>query len=139
MTIKQISPISDGTTSTDQKDPDLGGFKLTGHNLLVRPVHTEGKTAGGIILADKTKDDVAFLMNVCKVLQIGPTAYTQTMFEKSGPWCKEGDFIMIPKISGTKLDFKGVPLTIVACDKVIAVIDNPKDIDPNFNISTNGE
>lgn len=124
------------TTSNTIPDPDVTGFKLCGHNLLLRPLHIEGKTKGGIIIASRTQHDIAYLMNVCKVLKIGPTAYTQDIFEKSGPFCQEGDFILIPRLAGQKVKYKGVPLTILSCDKVLAVIDNPQDIDPHFNLGS---
>lgn len=127
--------INGETTSVEVPDPDITGFTLTGHNLLLRPLHIEGKTKSGIILASKTHHDIAYLMNVCKVLSVGPTAYTQDIFEKSGPFCKVGDYVLIPRLSGQKVKYKGYPLTILACDKILAVIDNPQDIDPHFNLS----
>lgn len=127
--------INGETTPMDYPDPDTNGFRIMGHNLLLRALHVEGKTKGGIILSSKTSHDISYLMNVCKVLKVGPTAYTQEIFKDSGPYCKEGDYILIPRLSGQKVKFKGVPLTILACDKVLAVIDNPMDIDSHFNLS----
>jgi co-chaperonin GroES (HSP10) len=122
------------TTELNHKDPDVSGFHVPGHNLVLRPIHIEGKTKGGIILADKTQHDIAYLMNVCKVLKIGKTAYTQEMFKDTGPWCKVGDYVLIPRISGQKIKWQGTPLTLLGCDKILAVLDNPRDIDPNFNL-----
>lgn len=132
--MQQLSLLDKETTPADSPDPDLKGFKITGHNLVLRPCHVEGTTKGGIILAGKTTHDLSYLMNVCKVLAVGPTAYTQELFLKTGPWCKAGDFVLIPRLTGQKVKFKGIPITIISCDKVIAVLDDPKDIDPNFNI-----
>jgi co-chaperonin GroES (HSP10) len=134
--IEQLSHANSETTSWDTPDPDITGFEITGHRLLLRPVHVEGKTKSGLILAKKTQHDLSYLMNVCKVLKVGPTAYTQEMFEKTGPWCKVGDFVMIPKLGGQKIKFKGVPLTMISCDQVLAIIEKPEDVDCSFNIST---
>lgn len=134
--LQDLGTSSNHSTNVDDPDPDIKGFNITGHNLVLRPLHVEGKTKGGIILASKTQQDIQYLMNVCKVLKLGPRAYVQDMFKETGPWCKEGDFVLIPKIGGQKILFKGTPLTIIPCDRVIAVLDNPKDVDPNFNIST---
>jgi len=132
--MEQVSILSDKTTSSEEKDPDLKGFKLTGHNLLVKPIHVEAKTKSGIIISDQTADDASYLMNVCKVLLVGPTAYTQDMFKETGPWANVGDYVMIPKLTGTKLNYKGTILTIVSCDKVIATVEDPKSVDPHFNL-----
>jgi co-chaperonin GroES (HSP10) len=126
------------TTPIDAPDADITGFNVKGHLLVVQPVHIEGKTKGGIILAQKTKDDIAYLTNIGKVLKVGPSAYTQAMFDETGPWCKEGDYVLLPRLAGQKIRLKGVPLILVGCDKVIATLDNPKDIDPNFNIGLSG-
>jgi co-chaperonin GroES (HSP10) len=75
-------------------------------------------------------------MNVCKVLAVGPTAYTQERFETTGPWCKPGDYVLIPRLGGMKLKYKGTPLTLISCDKVLVKLDDPKDVDSHFNIST---
>lgn len=132
--VEQLSKINSDKSSNKEKDPDITGFKITGHNLLVRPIQVEGKTKSGLILTDSTREDIAYLMNICKVLDVGPTAYTQSCFEKSGPWCKKGDYVLIPKTSGQKIMFKGFPLTLVSCDKVLAVVEDPTTIDVNYNI-----
>ena len=131
---EQLNVTNSDSSEIDSKDPDLNTFKITGHNILVKPISVMSKTKGGIILSDQTLHDASYLMNVCKVLAIGPTAYTQEMFEGTGPWCKVGDFVLIPKIAGQKIKFKGVPLTLIACDKVLAVIEDPKDFDTTFNL-----
>lgn len=134
--VQHVSNINDETTDINDKDPDLKGFNITGHNILLRPLHVSGKTSGGVFLASKTQHDISYLMNVCKVLAVGPTAYTQERFENTGSWCKPGDYVLIPRLGGMKLKFKGIPLTLISCDKVLALIEDPKDVDSHFNIST---
>jgi hypothetical protein len=48
--VQQVSHVSDETTDINEKDPDLKGFNITGHNLLLRPLHVSGKTSGGVYL-----------------------------------------------------------------------------------------
>lgn len=126
--------LSEDSTPMDQKDPDITGFNITGHQLLIRPVHVEGKTKGGIILAQKTQDDIAYLTNIGKVLAMGPRAYVQEMFEETGPWCKVGDYVLLPKLAGQKIKLRDVPLIMVGCDKVLATLDDPRLLDDKFNI-----
>ena len=137
--MQELSTISENSTSINDPDPDISGFRITGHNLVLKPLHVEGKTKGGLIIPGKTHKDLQYLMNVCKVLDLGPRAYIQDKFKQDGklvPWCKKGDFVLIPKIGGQKILFKGIPITIISCDLVIAVLDDPASVDPNFNIAT---
>ncbi len=136
--VQDLSILNAETTDVNDPDPDLTGFRITGHKLLVRPLHVQGKTKGGLILASQTQHDLSYLMNVCKVLALGPRAYKQEIFEETGPWCKVGDYVLIPRLGGQKIKLKGVPLTLISCDLILAVLDNPADVDPNFNISTEG-
>ncbi len=133
-----LSSINDESTPIDSSDPDLSGFHIMNHCIVLRPVHVEGKTQGGVILASKTHQDISYLTNVCKVLKLGSKAYTQDMFDDTGPWCKEGDFVLIPRLGGQKIKYQGVPLTLLSCDKVLAVLDDPKILDNTYNISTEG-
>lgn len=130
--VQQQSIVDDETSSIDT-EVDISGFNITGWNLLVQPITVEEKTKGGIFLPDKYKDDASYLSNICRVLMVGPTAYTQEKFQGE-TWCKEGDFVLVPKLVGQKLKLRGVPVTIVACDRVIAKVDDPKTIDPMFNM-----
>jgi co-chaperonin GroES (HSP10) len=138
--VQSLNATDEETTEITQPDPDTSGFKLVGHNLLLKPVHIAAKTKGGLLLANKTQHDLSYLINICKVLEVGPTAYTQELFKHPEtqeviPWCAKGDYVLIPRLGGQKIKFKGTPLTIISCDRVIAVLENPADIDPNFNIS----
>lgn len=133
--MEALSILNTETTPHDSKDPDLTEFDIKGWNLVVRPVHVEGKTKGGIILTDKTQGDASYLMNVGKVLKMGTQCFTQEDIFNGERWCEVGDYVLIPKLTGQKVKYKGVPLTIISCDRIIATIKDPKDIDPNFNIT----
>jgi len=113
---------------------DTSGFNITGYNILVQPTKVDEKTKGGIYIPDEAKDDINYLNNICLVLALGPTAYTQEGFN-GVPYCKVGDYVLIPKNSGTKILLRGVPVVLVACDRVLAVVDDPATIDPKFNIT----
>lgn len=130
--VEQLSVLDEGKTTVDV-EVDTSGFQVKGWNILVQPISIGEKTKGGIYLPEKFKDDMSYLSNVCRVVQKGSLAYTQDMF-KGEVWCEVGDFVMIPRNTGQKMMLKGVPVTIVGCDKVIAVVEDPATIDPKFNI-----
>lgn len=129
-----MSRVEEETTPLEMQDPDLEGLKIPNHCLVLRPIKIGKKTKQNVILPDSTHSDVSYLTNVCKVLKLGDRAYKQEMFNESGPWCKVGDFVVIDRFEGRKVRFKGIPLTLLSCDRIIAILDNPEDIDPIYNI-----
>ncbi len=132
-----MSIVEEEVTDKDIDEPDLKGLRIPNHCILLRPIRVDKKTKSGVLLPSDTHSDISYLTNICKVLKLGERAYKQEMFAESGPWCKEGDFVVIGKFEGQKIKFKGIPMTLVSCDRIIAILDNPEDIDPIYNIGTN--
>ena len=109
--------------------------ELPAYHLLLRPVSIKKKTKGGIILPDKTKDDIAYLTTVGKVLKVGQLAYKDADKFPTGPWCKEGDYVCYGRHTGQKFVFKGVKLLLIFDDQVIMKVSDPTILDPTFNLS----
>ena len=129
--IKNDQWISD---EEDLPDPKKLPY-LPGYNLLIRPVSVRGVTKGGLLLPDSTKDDMAYLTTVGRVLALGELAYLdQDKFPK-GPWCKVGDYVCYGKHTGTKLFYKGIKLLILFDDQIMMKVYNSKYLDPTFNLS----
>lgn len=59
------------------------------------------------------------------VLALGPSAYKGDLFKDSGPSCKVGDYVLIPRSEGANISYKGVALQILPDDKVFAVVEDP--------------
>jgi|TARA_R110002020_G_scaffold381090_1_gene592138 co-chaperonin GroES (HSP10) len=122
--------ISDIEEVDDPKPlPELPGF-----HILVRPVSVKNKTKGGIFIPDSTKDDMSYLTTVGKVIAMGDLAYMDKDKFPGGAWCNVGDYICYGKHTGTKLFYKGVRLIIMFDDQVMMRVEDPKDIDPTFNL-----
>ena len=122
--------ISDIEEVDDPKPlPELPGF-----HILVRPVSVKNKTKGGIFIPDSTKDDMSYLTTVGKVISMGDLAYMDKDKFPGGAWCNVGDYICYGKHTGTKLFYKGVRLIIMFDDQVMMRVEDPKDIDPTFNL-----
>ena len=121
---------------TDEKvqaDPEVLP-ELPGFHILVRPISIKTQTKGGILLPDSTKDDIAYLTTVGKVLGVGDLAYQDTDKFPKGPWCQVGDYICYGKHTGTKLFYQNVRLILLFDDQVIMRVMDPKDLDPTFNL-----
>ena len=103
--------------------PQPKGWKI----LVAMPAAKE-KTDGGIIKASKTIVDEE-TSNICGfVLKLGTEAYGDTKRFPTGPWCKEGDFIIVRRSSGTRLDIHGREFRLLNDDTPEAVIQDPRGI-----------
>lgn len=60
------------------------------------------------------------------VVELGPDAYKDTAKFPSGPWCKEGDFIVVRAYSGTRVKIHGREFRIINDDQVDAVVEDPR-------------
>jgi|TARA_B100001094_G_scaffold234061_1_gene228986 co-chaperonin GroES (HSP10) len=122
------------TNKEDKDTPDVLP-ELPGFHVLVRPVSVKEKTKGGIIIPNSTKEDMSYLTTVGKVIKIGNLAYNDTDKFPKGPWCKEGDYICYAKHAGQKIQYKEVKMILLYDDQVIMKVQDPKYLDPTFNLS----
>ena len=104
--------------------PDPSGY----HLLCAIPEIEEKFDNSLIIKADTTVQHEEILTTVLFVVKVGPDAYQDKTKFPSGPWCKEGDFIIIRPNSGTRLDIHGKEFRIINDDSVEAVVEDPRGI-----------
>ena len=64
----------------DENLPEPAGFRI-----LLKPREIQEKTAGGIILADVSKDHQSLQTNVSKVLAMGEDCYTCLLYTSPSP------------------------------------------------------
>ena len=80
----------------------------------------------GIIKADKTKHIEEHSTVVLFVIKLGDMAYADKDRFPTGPWCKEGDFVITRAYSGTRIKIHGKEFRIINDDTVEAVVDDPR-------------
>ena len=119
----------------DVKDPSPLP-SLPGYHVLIRPVSIKTTPKGGILIPDSTKDDMAFLTTVGRVLSVGDLAYQDEVKFPKGPWCKIGDYVCYGKHAGVKIQYKGVRLILLFDDQIMVRVGNPKHLDPTFNLTS---
>jgi co-chaperonin GroES (HSP10) len=113
---------------TEDDAPDPSPLPtLPGFHVLVRPVSV-------IFIPDSTKDDMSYLTTVAQVLALGDLAYMDKEKFPAGAWCNIGDYVCYGKHAGTKLFYKGVRLILLFDDQIIMKVEEPKDLDPTFNL-----
>ena len=100
----------------------------TGWRLLVLPYKGQGKTKGGVILADQTMEERSYTTVTGLVLKIGPDCYKDETRYPNGPWCKKGDWIIFGRYAGSRFGIEGGEVRILNEDEIIAVVKDPEDI-----------
>ena len=102
--------------------------KATGWRLIVLPYRGARKTKGGIELADQTLERQQLTTTCAYVLSVGPLAYKDEAKFPTGPWCKEGDWIIFGRYAGARMAIDGGEIRILNDDEILATIDDPEDI-----------
>ena len=78
---------------------------------------------------------MTYLTTVGKVLAVGELAYEDKEKFSTGAWCEPGDYVCYGKHAGVKMIYKGVKLILLYDDQIMLKVENPKDLDPTFNLS----
>jgi len=100
----------------------------TGWRILVLPYKGQGKTKGGVILADETIEERSYTTVTGLVLKVGPDAYNDEKRFPNGPWCKKNDWIIFGRYAGSRFGIEGGEVRILNDDEIIAVVKDPEDI-----------
>jgi co-chaperonin GroES (HSP10) len=106
-------------------DKDIAQWiRPTGYRLLVRipPLSEEMKMHENLLMPDERRRLEEVAQQICKVLAMGPDAYTSQAKFPTGPWCEVGDDVMIRSYAGTRVVIKGAEYRLINDDTVQAVI-----------------
>jgi co-chaperonin GroES (HSP10) len=119
---------TDGTTATEVTDEqiDAGLPRPCGYKILIALPKVEETYAGGILKSDATRklEEVSTVLGA--VLELGPDAYKDATKFPAGPWCKEGDFVIIRAYSGTRFKLYGTEYRLINDDTVEGVVADPR-------------
>ena len=66
------------------------------------------------------------------VVKMGPDCYKDPERFPSGPWCSEGDFVLVRPNAGTRLLIHDREFRIINDDSVEAVVEDPRGIRRKF-------
>lgn len=100
----------------------------SGYHILVAIPEIDDKYESGLIKADSTMHYEEVLSTVFFVVKLGPDCYKDEKRFPSGPWCKQGDFILARPNSGTRLKIHGREFRLINDDTVEAVVQDPRGI-----------
>ena len=100
----------------------------SGWRLLVLPFTPKEKTKGVIIIAQESLDKARIATNCGYVVKMGPMAYGDKEKFPSGPWCKEGDWVIFARYAGSRLPIEGGEVRLLNDDEVLGTIKNPESV-----------
>ena len=122
-------------TEVETNDEEVVESKLptqlpepSGYKLLIALPEVDEKTDGGIIKAQATRqlEEVGSIVGF--VMKLGPDAYQDKSKFPNGPYCKEGDFILMRSYSGTRFNIHDREVRLINDDSVEAIVDDPRGI-----------
>lgn len=105
--------------------------KPTGYRILCAIPEAEKQFEGseiGLVKADETMRNEETLTTVLFVVDMGPDCYKDATKFPTGPWCKQGDFILVRPYAGSRLVIHGREFRIINDDTVEGIVDDPRGI-----------
>tara|TARA_R110000787_G_scaffold274835_1_gene382943 strand:- start:1507 stop:1926 length:420 start_codon:yes stop_codon:yes gene_type:complete len=114
----------DDSKHTATQLPNPKGYKL----LIALPEITEA-TSGGIIKSAQSQYEESISTVVGFVLKMGPDSYANFSRFPSGPYCKEGDWVVFRAFSGTRIKIHGKEFRLINDDTVEAVVEDPRGVE----------
>jgi co-chaperonin GroES (HSP10) len=106
--------------------------KPSGYRILCAIPEAEDAFDSGILKSDETKRHDELLTTVLFVVDLGPDCYQDKTRVPNGPWCKQGDFILVRPHAGTRLVIHDREFRIINDDSVEGTVDDPRGIKRKF-------
>lgn len=96
-----------------------------GWSILVVMPEIEEAFDSGLIKSHETQRAEAIMSSIGLVLDMGPQAYKDQERFSSGPWCKQGDYVMFRPHSGTRFKMGKREYRLLNDDSIEAVVPDP--------------
>ena len=125
---KKEEPHAKRLDENNIKDVEDQLPKPVGYRILVLPFTPKEKTKGGIIIAQESLDKARIATNCGYVVKMGPMAYGDKEKFPTGPWCKEGDWVIFARYAGSRLPIEGGEVRLLNDDEVLGTIKDPESV-----------
>lgn len=126
--LNEATPLA---TPLAKQDDERAATQLptpSGYRILCSIPEVNKTFNSGLIKADITMQHEELLTTVLFVLKMGPDCYGDKTRFPSGPWCKEGDFILVRPHAGTRVKIHGIEFRLLNDDAVEATVEDPRGI-----------
>jgi len=102
--------------------------EVSGYRILCAIPEADDKFDNRLAKSSETMRLEEVLSTVFFVVKLGPDCYKDAKRFPTGPWCKEGDFILARPNSGTRLKIHGREFRIINDDSVEGTVQDPRGI-----------
>ena len=99
-----------------------------GYRILCAIPDIDDHTEGGVLKADVTMHHEELLTTVLFVVKMGADCYKDPARFPSGPWCKEGDFVVVRPHAGSRIKIHGREFRMINDDSVEGTVEDPRGI-----------
>tara|TARA_R110000868_G_scaffold238211_1_gene492722 strand:+ start:723 stop:1133 length:411 start_codon:yes stop_codon:yes gene_type:complete len=120
---EEATVLPDTAEQKAKQLPDPSGYRI-----LCAIPEIDKEYDSGLAKADITKHNEELLTTVLFVVKMGPDCYKDKTRFPSGPWCKEGDFVLVRPHSGSRLKIHGREFRIINDDTVEGLVEDPRGI-----------
>lgn len=100
----------------------------SGYHMLCAIPEVDARFGSGLVKADITIHHEELLTTVLFVLKMGPDCYKDKKRFPGGPWCKQGDFVLVRPHAGTRLKIHGREFRIINDDSVEGTVEDPRGV-----------
>ena len=100
----------------------------SGYRILCAIPEAEEEYESGILKSSDTINYEEKLATVLFVVHLGPDCYKDEKLFPTGPWCKQGDFVIVRPNAGTRLLIHGREFRLINDDSVESVVQDPRGI-----------
>ena len=121
--MSNVAPIDKEETEKASQLPVPQGYRV-----LCAVPDIDDTFDNGIIKTGETIRTEEILATVLFVVKLGTDCYQDEDKFPNGPYCKEGDFVLVRPHTGTKINIHGKAFRLINDDSVEAVIDDPRGI-----------
>lgn len=136
LNLAQAIDLSGLKAKARQKDTDVENAddkatqlpKPSGYHILCAIPEMDKEYESGLLKADETVRNEEILTTVLFVVALGPDCYKDEKKFPTGPWCKQGDFVLVRPNAGSRLVIHGREFRLINDDTVEAVVDDPRGI-----------
>ena len=122
------NPVVTGSVQMSQEEKASQLPRPSGYRILCAIPEVEKEFESGILKADTTIHYEEVLTTVLFVVKLGPDCYQDKDKFPTGPWCKQGDFVLVRPNAGTRVVIHDREFRIINDDSVEAVVQDPRGI-----------
>jgi co-chaperonin GroES (HSP10) len=120
---EETTVLPDTAEQKAKQLPDPSGYRI-----LCAIPEIDKEYDSGLVKADITKHNEELLTTILFVMKMGPDCYKDKDRFPSGPWCKEGDFVLVRPHSGSRLKIHGREFRIINDDTVEGLVEDPRGV-----------